>query len=430
MILDTNKLGSFLLANVGIGPRDDEIVIIPSGAVELFGEDDILMDASAAKTVIEQFNDRGVKIPIDYEHSTLYKAGQGEPSPAAGWITALRFDPAVGLIGTVEWGDKARQQIKDREYRYLSPHFRIDTATRRVDHVLAVALTNTPRINNMRELVAASVAAAIHKPGDTAQEDSKMAKKLIERLASALKLEDEATEDQVVAAVEQAVAQAEEAPAAPTGEEAAAMAAKDALMTLQSVLMEAGLLGPDATLADAAQAAVDLVGKSAEGANEAASIAASLGIEAKDKATLVAAINAKIAGSVPAEDAKALQDRVAKLEAEKTDREVTTLVGSLVEDGKLNPHDADKMAWARKQARENRAAFTELMAHAPVLYKSDRETPNETTPSGRDTVIASAVNDYAQEKCGASKRWYVNAALDEKGLEHLNDEEAKKHQIG
>jgi len=404
-----------------IGP--DEIVLFPAGNVELFGEDPIVMDAEAASVVIERFNDRGVDIPIDYEHSTLYKAGKGEPSPAAGWIKSLRFDPSIGLIGTVEWGAEAQQQIKAKQYRYLSPHFRIETETRRVDHVLAVALTNTPRINNMRELVAASVAAAQHLTGDTAQEDTEMAKKLITRLASVLNLEGDPTEDAVVAAVEQAVAQ-DGAPAEPTPEEQAAMVAKDSLMALQRALMEAGLIDATATLQDAVEVAIGLIGSGPDSGDQAtASIASALGMTGKPTtAEIVAAIHERKATTVPKDEMKHLQEQVASLTAERTERRATELVGSLVEAGKLNPNDTDNMEWARNLARTEPDRLASLMEKAPVLYKSDRMTPDApANKTQRESVIASALTDYDNDSCGASKRWYVNAALDEKGLEHLNE---------
>lgn len=417
------EIGSFLDRLASIRAAADRVVIFPAGRVEVFGDDDIVMDTAAAQIVIDGFNERGVKIPVDYEHSTLYKAGQGEASPAAGWIVALSWDAKLGLIGTVEWGTEARRQIKAGEYKYLSPHFRIDNETRRVDHVLAVALTNTPRINNMRELVAASVAAAT----DSNKGEIEMTK-FKERLCSLLKLEDTATDEEMIAQVEEAV---EEAPAEVAPEDQAVIAVKGLLLEIQRALMEANVIGADSSLADAMQAALDLIGTSSEEATEAAaSIATALGMSGKPStAEMVASIQEKTATMVPAAALKKTQEEVASLTAERDERRASEIVGSLIEDGKLNPHDEVNMKWARDLAKTDPDRLASLMDKAPALYKSDQVTPNDVTPGKRDTVIASALEDFETDGCGASKVFYVNAAMNEKGMDSLNEDEIKKHAI-
>lgn len=423
----TPEFDSFLYRFASV-PADgsDRIVIFPPGVVELFGDDDILMDEEAARDTIASFENRNVKVPVDYEHSTRHKAGKGEPSPAAGWITAMAWSPTDGLVGTVEWSEKAKDQIKKGEYKYLSPHFRLDTDTRRVDHVLAVALTNTPRINNMRELVAASLAAADDTPSDGGHE---MKKEHRTKLCSVLKLEDGATDEEIIAQAEEAV----ETPAEPSAEERAAMAAKDTLIALQSTLMEAGILGPESTLADAAQAALDLVGKTAntDGDEDMEEVASALGLEGDtSKETIIATINERTAKTVPVDEVKKLREEVASLTSERDERRATEIVGSLVEDGKINPHDEKNMTWARNLAKSDPDQLASLMEDAPALYKSGRETPGDpASKTKRETVIASALQDHKHEGVKGSPRHYVNVALDEEGMEHLNDDEAKKHSI-
>ena len=43
------------------------------------------INAAIASAVMERFN--GPRV-IDYEHQTLHKEANGQPAPAAGWITA------------------------------------------------------------------------------------------------------------------------------------------------------------------------------------------------------------------------------------------------------------------------------------------------------------------------------------------------------
>ena len=420
------ELGSFLNQHLEIATAasldDDTLLVMPAGRVEIFGMDDVIMDASCAKMVIAQFEERGVDVPVDYEHSTKFKAANGEESPAAGWITSMWWEPTRGLVASVKWSDKARKQIQGKEYKYLSPHFDVDRKTRRVEFVLAVALTNTPRINNMEELVAASLAAASKPVSDLEEPDMK--KDTRTRLCSALKLEDGTPDEEIIAQVEEAVAEE-----APPGEPDPKQVATETLMMLRDAMVSAGVVGVEASLQEAVEAAIGLIGESGD-EEAAASIAAAIGITSTKTTDIVAAITSRIASTVPADEVATLTEQVTTLTHERNERNATELVGSLVEAGKLNPHDEKKMTWARTQARENTEQFCSLMENAPSLYKSGQQTPEgDASGTKRSTVIASAVESYATDSCGASKKFYVNAALDEDGLEHLNDDEAKKHGI-
>lgn len=434
--------GSFLLTAHPIAIRDnpqvgpDRLSVIPAGTLELFDDDSVvIMDEKAAEAVIANFAERGVNVPIDYEHSTMFKAGKGEASIAAGWITALEWSPTDGLIATVEWNARAKQQIKDGEYRYLSPHLFTNPETRRVDWLMAVALTNTPKIKNMRELVAASVAAA---NAGLSNGEHTMLKKNRARLCSVLSLKDEATDEEIIAQVEEVAVQDPDNPENPeevSAEDQAVIAVKGLLMEMQRALMEANVIGADSSLADAMQAALDLIGKpKEEGAEEAAaSIACALGMAKGKKHTtaeIVASITAKIATTVPAAELKSMQEQVASLTAEKKDREATEIVGSLVSAGKLNPYDEDKMKWAREQARTNTEQFCSLMENAPETYKGDRETPEDPAhKTSREVLIASALQDHKNEPCSGAAKFYVNAALDEEGKDALTEAEIKTHAI-
>ena len=343
------EIGAYLNRNIEIaaseGLRDDELLIMPAGRVELFNMEDVILDEAGAQSVLAAFRERGVDIPVDYEHSTKLKAYVGEESPAAGWITSMHWDADRGLIGSVNWTPRALKQIKDKEYKYASPHFDVDRGTRRVEFVMAVALTNTPRICNMEQLIAASVAAS--NRSESISGENEMDKKMRKRMCASLKLEDGATDDQILAAMDEAVDNPDaggEPEVSP--EDQAVIAVKSMLMDLQRMLMEANVITPEASLSDAVQAAMDLIGKPADEPAEeaAASIAASLGMSGKPTtAEMVASIQERIANTVPATALKKVQEQVASLTAERTERKATEIVGSLIEDGKLNPHDEANM---------------------------------------------------------------------------------------
>lgn len=102
-------------------------------------------DAQSEKDVLQAFAQRGMDIQIDWEHASEHRAPQGLAAPAAGWSGQL--EPRNGALwGRVQWTPRAAQQIANREYRFLSPVFEYDPATRRITRLVSVGLTNTPNL--------------------------------------------------------------------------------------------------------------------------------------------------------------------------------------------------------------------------------------------------------------------------------------------
>ena len=100
------------------------------------------------------------EVPIDYDHSTEFAAGNGAPCPAAGWIKAIDDAPdRHGILWcSVNWTESARKMIAAGEYKYVSPV--IDPAAR--DNktgeaqgwtLTSAALRNTPVLKGMPALV-------------------------------------------------------------------------------------------------------------------------------------------------------------------------------------------------------------------------------------------------------------------------------------
>lgn len=125
-----------------------------------------VMHAKAAQAVISRFLARRLKLVIDYEHQTLKAADNGKPAPAAGWITALEYEPGKGLMATVEWTEDGREFVEEREYLYLSPVFLFDPDTGEVQSLHSVALTNTPALNSLGEIAAMAALAALADQDD------------------------------------------------------------------------------------------------------------------------------------------------------------------------------------------------------------------------------------------------------------------------
>lgn len=114
------------------------------------------MNAPQAARVIAAANARTNDFMFDYEHQTTHKEENGQPNPAAGWFKQLEFDPQAGLFATdVRWTDRAQQMIDAKEYRYVSALFLYDLQGNIVQLINA-ALTNTPALDGMDELLAAA----------------------------------------------------------------------------------------------------------------------------------------------------------------------------------------------------------------------------------------------------------------------------------
>ena len=139
---------------------------------------------SDPEAVIEASRALQMDLPIDYDHAFDYLP-QGSSKPAAGWITELQ-SRSDGIWGRVRWTRKAAAAIGEREYRYLSPLFRIDR-TGEVLRIDRAGLTNTPN------LVLQAVAN---------QQQGGKGMEFLQRLISIFGLDEEADEAAVVAAAE------------------------------------------------------------------------------------------------------------------------------------------------------------------------------------------------------------------------------------
>ncbi len=111
----------------------------------------ILEDRAHAERVIAA-SDRqrtGLDFLLDYDHQSALAAveGVGGKAPAAAWGKALEArDDGVWLTG-VEYTPAAEAALAAREYRYLSPWFYVDKASRLVTWIRNAGLTNSPNLD-------------------------------------------------------------------------------------------------------------------------------------------------------------------------------------------------------------------------------------------------------------------------------------------
>lgn len=118
-------------------------------------------------------------IPIDRDHAFSKRL----PAPAAGWFVPGSAEvTAEGVFADVEWTPSAADQVRNREYRFISPEFSF--ANRRNDgkviqepRLMAAALTNRPFFSEMQPIAAedepdAEIVAELVEDGLLLAEDS------------------------------------------------------------------------------------------------------------------------------------------------------------------------------------------------------------------------------------------------------------------
>jgi len=273
--------------------------VFPAGRVEILDDDPALMDEEAAQAVIRRFNGLGHDMVIDYEHQTL----SGERAPAAGWITELEWRGDEGLWARARWTEDAAGYLSRGEYRYFSPVFVVRKPDRRIIELYNVALTNQPRMKNLRALVAK------HQPEKGGEEEGEM----LEKLKKLLNLKDDAGEDEVLEAAKALKAKAADGPA------------KDAPAACKEVLDALGIEGEP------------------------------------DKQTVVSKIEALKA---PAGVAEKLSLEVAELKRTIAKMKQDDLVERALKEGKISPEELE--AWGRDLAEKSPEQFEKIVLSRPA----------------------------------------------------------------
>lgn len=178
------------------GKVPSEIQVIPYGFHQT-PKGPFELDAAGAQAVIDAFNSRQNDMVIDYEHQTL--ADPPVEAPAAGWIKQLINKGEEGVWAAIEWTEKAKQYIANREYKYVSPVWLKRISDNRVFRLINVGLTNQPNIDGMVPL--------INKLGLEGNKNTKEA--TMKNLWKLLGLSGDVTEEVAIAAVNKLIADLE-----------------------------------------------------------------------------------------------------------------------------------------------------------------------------------------------------------------------------
>jgi len=158
---------------------------------------------------ILHFNEgvRGVDIAIDLEHGETPHKGA-----SAGWIKSLNKQ-GNSLLAEIEWTELGKEKLKNKEYKYFSPEFKfnyedLETGKKYTNVLMGGGLTNRPFIKNMQPvLLSEDVQEEYQKDSGFIyiQNMERNENKLNKKLLGILKLDENATEEQVNAAINKVV---------------------------------------------------------------------------------------------------------------------------------------------------------------------------------------------------------------------------------
>lgn len=281
----------------------------------------IVFDSESEQMVREAHNNQGRdQLPVDYDHGMLGMITTPEGSAAAGWFT-LSFRADGVYASDIEWTNRAKRMLEEREYRYSSPAVRLEETNEvgvmRVVEVINVAITNLPATVGQKPLVA-----------NATQENEDMnLKELLELLGAKDDAEAKAKIEALLSAEERAQKAEQKAEEAKT-------VAKGALEQSEKLSAEKSeLLG--------AAGATDL-----DGLRERMSK-----LEAQ------------------AQSAEQLSTRVTELEQERAKERHAAVKQALVDEGKLTPA---QFSWADTQSADQLQTWGE---NAPVVLSGERKAP-------------------------------------------------------
>lgn len=310
-----------------VGGAPEIISVLPLGHVKSAkGEFDV--DGESFAAMKAQIAQRGVDLVVDYEHQTL----TGEQAPAAGWVKELFLDDGQ-IKARVEWTDRAKAYLSNREYRYLSPVITVRKADNKAMGLHSIALTNTPAIEHMEAIV-----NSLNFEGGQNTMD------FMKELAKLLGLGEDATEEQVKEALKACLEENKSL------KESAAEAAKqqppenDKVVANKEVCELLGLKAGAAT-ADVAAAIMALKGGNIGGVN--------------------------------------LVEQVKSLEAKLADRDAEEAVEMALKAGKITPAQRE---WAKGYALKNLEDFKGFVEKAPQVVPMGDVGGPESLALKRDEV--------------------------------------------
>lgn len=327
-----------------------EIQVIPFGYFDT-PKGPFELTAAGAGEVIDAFDSQKNDMVVDYEHQTI--ADPPVPAPAAGWIKKLVNRGSDGVWAVMEWTEKARQYIANKEYRYVSPVFLKRKSDNKVVRLINVALTNQPNIDGMVPLINKAMVAAFG-PRNENKEETHMFNELLKLLG----LAEGATEAEAIAAVNK----------------------------LQTEVRT----NKDRTVAVVANKAVlDTLGLNA-GATEA---------------EVTGTIMAMKQGS---SQVTQLARQVTVLTNKLSEKEAGDIVAQAMKDGKITPAQKE---WAEDYAKRDIEGFKVFVAKAPTVVVQGKVITEQKPPEGAIDDTQVQINKL----CGVDDKTFKEFGPKEQG---------------
>lgn len=300
----------------------EEIKILPLGHVHS-QKGDFEVDDESVKLIQEQFKSRKLDLVIDYEHQTL----KDVQAPAGGWIEDI-YKGEDAVVAKVKWTDKAKEYLKNREYRYLSPVVIVRKKDRKAAAIHSVALTNTPAIDGMFALVNSIDISNLEEKEEDTQMDLK-------KLAALLGLPETATEEDVEKALTEVKASME----ANKGDEG-----------------KSDGEGSGETVPVANSVVLSLLGLGAEAKTE-------------DVATAIMTLKAGTGN-----------DELLALKEELKERNAEDMVQMALKEGKIT---AAQKKWAKTYALSDKEGFKSFVDKAPVVVPQGKMELKDAPTDGK-----------------------------------------------
>lgn len=354
--------------SVELQDAPEVIKLLPLGHVHS-EKGDFEVDKESFDLMKRRFLERGLDLVIDYEHQTL----KDVQAPAAGWIKELLLQEDA-IAAKVEWTPKAREYLKNREYRYLSPVVMVRREDGKAVVLHSGALTNTPAIDNMFAVVNKSEG---NEP--EGKEGGNGMEALLKKLVALLGLAEDATEEDILKAFKDKMGLKDDGNPESKTEEGTKEAEK----------------GTD-----------DPAGEDTEKVVANKTVCALLGLkEGAATSDVAAAIMALKAGTDSTTAAK-----VRELEAKLARRDADDAVMVAFKAGKIAPAQKE---WASAYALKDPAGFADFVKKAPqvvpleeIQYSSDREMmalkgqAGETSKAQREVFDQLGITDDDFKKYG------------------------------
>ncbi len=170
------------------GELPARIPLLPAGP-PINGRDGRWYRCSDPAAVIARTLAEGVDLSVDEVH--LADVGYPVPAPAYAWLSNLTVEPDGSVWADAAWTPIGATALQQKAYRYISPAFTYDEQSHEIGLLVGAALTNRP---NFR------------MPAVNSQQ--KQEEDSMKKIAQALGLPEDSTEDQILVALNAKIAAA------------------------------------------------------------------------------------------------------------------------------------------------------------------------------------------------------------------------------